>query len=128
MLMRLPLPALRVPRVLGVDDFALKRQHRYATVLIDAETGERIDVLPDRSADTLAAWLRAHPGADTVCRDGSNTYAQAIRRALPDAVQVSDRWQCAMRRLVVSPTQSGRIRKEILGSNGLPDPETVTGP
>ena len=92
MLMRLPLPALRVPRVLGVDDFALKRRHRYATVLIDAETGERIDVLPDRSADTLAAWLREHPGTETVCRDGSNTYAEAIRRALPDAVQVSDRW------------------------------------
>ena len=90
--MRLPLPALRVPRVLGVDDFALKRRHRYATVLIDAETGERIDVLPDRSADTLAAWLREHPGTETVCRDGSNTYAEAIRRALPDAVQVSDRW------------------------------------
>jgi hypothetical protein len=47
MLMRRALPPLRVPRVLGVDDFALKRQHRYATVITDAESGERIDVLPD---------------------------------------------------------------------------------
>nr|WP_322723633.1 ISL3 family transposase [Streptomyces spongiae] len=89
---RLPLPPLRVPRVLGVDDFALKRRHRYATILTDAETGERIDVLPGRSADTLETWLREHPGAQIVCRDGSGAYGEAVRRALPDAVQVSDRW------------------------------------
>ncbi|MET8331780.1 ISL3 family transposase [Streptomyces sp. NPDC005181] len=92
MLMRLPLPALRVPRVLGVDDFALKRRHRYASILIDAETGERIDVLADRSAATLERWLRKHPGVEVVCRDGSGAYGEAVRRALPDAVQVSDRW------------------------------------
>ncbi|UGY95152.1 ISL3 family transposase [Streptomyces gobiensis] len=92
MLTRLPLPPLRVPRVLGVDDFALKRRHRYATILTDAETGERIDVLTDRSADTLERWLREHPGVEIVCRDGSGAYGEAIRRALPGAVQVSDRW------------------------------------
>lgn len=91
-LLRIPLPTGRTPRVIGVDDFALRRRHRYATVVIDAETHERIDVLPDRTADTLEAWLRKHPGIEVVCRDGSATYAEAIRRALPDAVQVGDRW------------------------------------
>lgn len=49
-------------------------------------------MLPDRAAATLEAWLRKHPEVEVVCRDGSATYAEAIRRALPDAVQVADRW------------------------------------
>ncbi|MEJ8641059.1 ISL3 family transposase [Streptomyces sp. MS1.HAVA.3] len=91
-LRRLPLPQQAVPRVIGVDDFALRRRHRYATIITDAETGRRIEVLPDREMATLESWLCEHPGAEVVCRDGSATYAEAVRRALPDAVQVSDRW------------------------------------
>lgn len=60
--------------------------------IIDAVTRERIDVLPDRLASTLEAWLRTHPGAEIVCRDSSGAYAEAIRRALPGAIQVGDRW------------------------------------
>jgi transposase len=78
--------------VIGVDDFALRRRHSYATIIINAEAGERIEVLPGREAATLEAWLRGHPGIEAVCRDGSATYAEAVRRALPDAVQISDRW------------------------------------
>ncbi|MGW0926905.1 ISL3 family transposase [Streptomyces sp. NPDC002755] len=91
-LRRLPLPQQVIPRVIGVDDFALRRRHRYATIITDAETGRRVAVLPDRERATLESWLREHSGVEVVCRDGSATYAEAIRRALPDAVQVSDRW------------------------------------
>jgi len=91
-LLRIPLPVMAVPRVLGIDDFALRRGRSYATVLIDAETGRRVDVLPGRTADVVEAWLGAHPGVRVVCRDGSGAYGEAIRRALPGAVQVSDRW------------------------------------
>nr|WP_165350535.1 ISL3 family transposase [Xylanimonas protaetiae] len=86
------LPDLVVPRVLGIDDFALRRGQVYATVLIDAETGRRVDVVEGRGADVVTAWLREHPGVQVVTRDGSTVYAQAVREALPHAVQVADRW------------------------------------
>ncbi len=91
-LLRIPVPLVTVPAVLGVDDFALRRGHRYATLLIDAETRERIEVLPDRKAGTLTAWLCTHPGVEAVCRDGSAGYAQAVTDALPDVPQIADRW------------------------------------
>jgi hypothetical protein len=91
-LMAIPLPQILVPRVLGIDDFPLRRGHQYATVIIDALTHRRVDVLCDRTATTLTAWLHTHPGVEVVCRDGSASYAQAVTDALPAAAQVSDRW------------------------------------
>jgi transposase len=100
-LLRIPLPEASVPRVLGTGDFALRRGQVYATVLTGAGTGQRVDVLEGRKADVLEGWLRSHPGVEVVCRDGSGAYGEAVRRALPGAVQVGDRWhlwQCAARR------------------------------
>jgi transposase len=91
-LLKIALPDLEVPRVLGIDDFALKKGLVYATILIDAETGRRVDVIEGRTADVVQDWLRAHPGAEVVTRDGSGAYGEAVRSALPEAMQVSDRW------------------------------------
>jgi transposase len=80
------------PRVLGIDDWAWRKGHRYGTILCDLERGKVVDLLPDRSAESTAEWLRAHPGTEIVSRDRASLYAQAVTTAAPQAVQVADRW------------------------------------
>lgn len=103
------------PRILGVDDWAMRKGVRYGTVLCDLEQGAIIDLLPDRDSQTLQTWLVAHPGIEIISRDRASAYSDAINKAAPTAIQVADRFHLlvnvgdALERVVVRHARELRI-------------------
>ena len=121
----LPLPASGSPHVIGIDDWAFRKGCTYGTLLVDLERRRPLDLLPDRSGATVAAWLRRQPQIAVIARDRSTEYARAATRGAPMAVQVADRWHllhnmrqalerwlarshARLRRLPALPTGDGR--------------------
>jgi transposase len=87
-----PVPQPPALQAVGVDEWAWRRGHRYGTILVNLADHRVVDLLPDRSASTVAAWLAKYPTVSEVCRDRSDLYADGIRRGAPQAVQVVDRF------------------------------------
>jgi transposase len=80
------------PRVIGLDEWAWRRGRRFGTIVCDLERHQVIDLLPERSAPSVAQWLQAHSTVAIVCRDRSGLYAEGIRQGAPQAIQVVDRF------------------------------------
>jgi transposase len=101
--------AAPAPAVLGGDDRAFRTGRTYGTIPVararhrpgaparhrpGAPARHRPGALrPDRTAETLATWLAAHPGGRLVTRDRSGAYAEGIAAGAPRAVRVADRWR-----------------------------------
>ena len=81
-----------LPRVVGIDDWAIAKGHHYGTIVVALERREPIEVFAGREATAVAAWLRANPSIRGVARDRVGAYSEAADIALPAATQVSDRW------------------------------------
>jgi transposase len=92
LLHRLPDDPVEPPRVVSLDDWAWRRGHRYGTLICDLERHRRLDVLPDRDAAQVAAWLKRYPSIEIISRDRSDTYATAAKLGAPQAIQVTDKW------------------------------------
>ena len=85
-------PERLAPRVLGVDDWAIRRGQNYGTIRVDLETHKPVDLLQGRSTETLKEWLKANPGVQIISRDRSKEYKAAVDEVLPEAIQIVDRW------------------------------------
>lgn len=76
----------------GIDDWAIRKGHKYCTLICDLVTKRPIDVLPDRSYETVSEWLRKHPEIKFISMDRAVTYSSAAKNEIPQARVVADRF------------------------------------
>src|SRR6266567_7143578 len=91
-IMALPDPPLGSILYLGIDDFSFRRGGQFGTILVNLESHRVVDLLPDRKAETAAAWMRKLPELMVVSRDRGGEYASAAAQGAPQAIQCADRF------------------------------------
>ena len=115
-------------RVVGIDDWAWRRNHRYASIICNLERRRIVTLLPDREPATAQAWFAAHPTIGIVARDRGGGYGEAAAKALPHAVQVADRWHLmenASRAFLDAVRKSMRQIRSVIGATTI-NPELLT--
>ena len=115
-------------RVVGIDDWAYRRNHRYGTIVCNLERRRVVALLPDRERATAQAWLALRPEIEIVARDRGGAYSEAVAKALPHATQVADRWHLmenASRAFLDAVRKSMREIRRAIGSTTI-DPDLLT--
>lgn len=87
-----PTPPVGKVRVVGLDDWAWRRGQRYGTIIIDQERHMVLDLLPERTPESVQQWLEAHSEVEFVSRDRGGTYIDGATWGAPQATQIADRW------------------------------------
>ena len=87
-----PERSIETPRVLGIDDWAIRKGQTYGTILVDLEKQVVVDLLPDREVETVIAWLQKHPKVEIISRDRGSNYIEGATKGAPQAIQVADRF------------------------------------
>lgn len=132
-------------RNLGVDDWAWLKGREFGTILVNLDLHRVVDLLPDRSAESLSAWLLQHPEIVTISRDRGGLYAEGASLGAPQAQQIADRFHLFVnlssmvervmeersRLLVLPPVEQPRPCVEPASSTGVeiaaPDAVQLTG-
>lgn len=114
--------------VIGIDDWAWRRNQRYGTIVCDLERRRIVALLPDREIATVETWLADHQDINVVSRDRGGGYGEATSKALPHALQVADRWHLmenASAAFLDAVRKSMRSIRSVIGATTI-NPELLT--